>query len=204
MESRRRPRWPPPAHPKLLSVDGQSGPLDEQAPEVALDARKPNRCVLGSRNLRRPGSDPRPSPGLLRHRSPRAAELAIPRFVARPSSPPDSCLERDNVSRCAAIRPGFKAGSPRTPRDARIRATGRPAGPLQRATHGSPCQARTLAALLVHLPGRCAIRGGDPRCRRWSGVWARRGRCRPQRLPRQSPKRRYRSMASPRRHSPRV
>ena len=35
------------------------------------------------------------------------------------------------------------ARSPRTPRDARIRATGRPTGPLQRATHGFPCHART-------------------------------------------------------------
>lgn len=37
------------------------------------------------------------------------------------------------------------ARSPRTPRDARIRATGRPTGPLQRATHSFPCHARTLS-----------------------------------------------------------
>ena len=61
MESRRRPRWPPPAHPKLLSVDGQSGLRCRMAfrpSEKSRDARKPNRCVLGLPLLRRPGSDP--------------------------------------------------------------------------------------------------------------------------------------------------
>ena len=138
--------------------------------------------------LRRPGSDPEILPAACSAPVPtrrgtggsgvRRAGLAPARHLSRTRQYGPLCRDPSRLD----------ARSPRTPRDARIHATGLPAGPLQRATHGFPCQARTSVALLVHLPGRCTIRGGDPRFRRWSGVSAQRGRFRPQRLPGQSPK----------------
>ena len=173
-------------------------------PEVALDARNPNRCVLGCRSFGAPVRIPRSSPQLVRHRSPHAAELAVP-AVRRAGLTPARHLPRTRQCEPLCRDPSrLNAGSPRTPRDARIHATGLPAGPLQHATHGFPCHAHTSVALLVHLPSRCTIRGGDPRCRRWSGVSAQRRRFRRQRLPRQSSKRHHDTTASPSRHSPRV
>lgn len=89
---------------------GNPGRSMSRLPDVALDARKPNRCVLSCRSCGAPVRIPRSSPRLVRHRSPHAAELAVPAFVARAWRPPDICLERDNMGRCAAIRPGSMRG----------------------------------------------------------------------------------------------
>ena len=174
MESRRRPRCPPPAYPKLLSVDGQSGLLCEQLPEVPLDAETQSmrfRLPL----LRRPGSDPAilasgffgTGPHTLRNwRSRRSSH--------GPGARPTVASNETTWAVVPRSVPASGARNPPTPRYARIRAAGagRTASARKRAASRAGAH---FVALLVHLPGRCTIRGGEPRCRRWSGVSAQRG-----------------------------
>ena len=136
------------------------GNPDCVAPHGLSAVRKVARCAKTQPMrfrlplLRRPGSDPAILAPASSAPVPTRRNWPFRRSSRGLEARLDRCLQRDNVGRCAAIRPGFDARSPRTPRDARIHATGPPARPLQRATHTFMCQARTFAALLVHLPGR--------------------------------------------------
>ena len=168
--------------PKLLSVDGQSGLLCEQPPEVALDARKPNRCVLGCRSCGARVRIPRSSPPASSAPVPTRCGTGGPavrrtgpgpaRQLPRTRQRGPLCRDPSRLQGRGILRlPATPAFVPRAP-----------AGPLQRANARLPAPGAHFVALLVHLPGRCTTRGGDPRCRRWSGVSAQRGRFRPQRL----------------------
>ena len=93
---------------------GNPGRSMSRLPEVALDARKPNRCVLGCRNLRRPGSDPRSWPRLLRRRSPRrgTGHSAVRRTGLEPARQLPRTRQREPLCRDPSR---LRAESPRTP-----------------------------------------------------------------------------------------
>lgn len=115
MESRRRPRWPPPAHPKLLSVDGQSGPLDEQASGSRARCAKtqPMRFRLpqpaapgfGSSTLAPASSAPVPTRRGTGHSAVRRTGLKPARQLPRTRQREPLCRDPSRLH----------AGSPRTP-----------------------------------------------------------------------------------------